>query len=97
MTRDGLTALIRAALEAAAQAMCREAKSCRGDCGDRCAWREPDVSMPACAAAAIAAFLQDLPPAALDTVPGVGYLDAVACRNAWLRAVEQAAKEADHA
>ena len=47
---------IRAAWEKAAQAMCREAKSCRGDCGDRCAWREPDVSMPACAAAAVAAF-----------------------------------------
>ena len=47
---------IRAALEVAACALCREAKSCRGDCGDRCAWREADVSMPACAAAAVAAF-----------------------------------------
>ena len=53
-----MTDTIRAAWEKAAQAMCREAKSCRGDCGDRCAWREPDVSMPACAAAAIATFLQ---------------------------------------
>jgi hypothetical protein len=49
-----------------------------------------------CAAATITTFLQDLPPAALDTVPGVGYLDAVACRNAWLRAVEEAAKELPH-
>lgn len=49
---------IRDALEAATCALCREAKSCRDDCGGKCAWREGDVNMPACAAAAVAAFLR---------------------------------------
>jgi hypothetical protein len=43
------------------------------------------------AAAAIAAFLEALPNEMLDTVPDVGYMDAVACRNAWLAAVRRAA------
>ena len=47
---------IRAALEAAACALCREAQSCHGDCGGKCAWRDGEVDMPACAAAAVAAF-----------------------------------------
>lgn len=51
-------AAIKAALEAATCALCREAKSCRGDCNGRCAWREADVNMPACAAAAVGAFLR---------------------------------------
>lgn len=51
-----MTDPIRDALEAAACALCREAKSCRDDCGGKCAWREADVNMPACAAAAVAAF-----------------------------------------
>jgi len=52
---------IRDALEASACALCREAKSCRDDCGGKCAWREADVNMPACAATAVAAFLRALP------------------------------------
>lgn len=44
------------------------------------------------AAAAVAAFLRALPDAALDTVPGVGYMDACACRNTWAAAVERAAR-----
>lgn len=52
---------IRAALEAAACALCREAQSCHGDCGGKCAWRDGEVDMPACAAAAVAAFLRALP------------------------------------
>lgn len=43
---------IRAALDAAACALCREAQSCHGDCGGKCAWRDGEVDMPACAAAA---------------------------------------------
>lgn len=38
------------------------------------------------------AFLRALPDDALDAVPNVGYLDAVACRNAWARAVAEAAR-----
>lgn len=83
---------IKAAMEASAQALCREAKSCRGDCGDRCAWREPDVDMPACAAAAVAAFLRALPDETPLPVGGTVYLPHVA-RELFAAAVERAAKE----
>jgi hypothetical protein len=67
-----MTDPIRTALEVAACALCREAKSCRGDCGGLCLWRVPDVSMPACAAAAIAAFLRSLPDDADFVLPSLG-------------------------
>ncbi len=86
-----MTTTIRAALDAAAQAMCREAKSCHGDCGDRCAWREADVSMPACAAAAVAAFLRALPNGQLSF--GITPITTLDGQQA-AAAVERAAKEA---
>lgn len=87
---------IREALEAAACALCREAQSCHGDCGGKCAWRDGEVDMPACAAAAVAAFLrviarQHVEDCDRDGVPGdpmgVGaWLDDIA-------AVEAAGRE----
>jgi len=90
-----MTDPIRAALEAAACALCREAKSCRGDCGGLCLWRVPDVSMPACAAAAIAAFNRSLPDQ--YTQGGAAFWDAIPAQEEtrlWLAdAVLAAAKE----
>jgi hypothetical protein len=88
---------IREALEAAACALCREAQSCHGDCSGKCAWRDGEVDMPACAAAAVAAFLrviarQHVEDCDRDGVPGdpmgVGaWLDDIAA------AVEAAGRE----
>lgn len=73
---------IKRALEVAAEATC---KARNYGCGGECS--QCRVS----SAAAIAAFLEALPNEMLDTVPDVGYMDAVACRNAWLAAVRRAA------
>lgn len=87
----------REALEAAACALCREAQSCHGDCGGKCAWRDGEVDMPACAAAAVAAFLrviarQHVEDCDRDGVPG----DPMGA-GAWLddiaAAVEAAGRE----
>lgn len=42
------------------------------------------------AAAAIVAFLENLGPDVLDSMPDVGFMDATACRNAWLKMVQEA-------
>ncbi len=80
---------IKRALEVAKKRLCM----CDGECFET---RHGMMNGPCEAdmhatAAAIAAFLEALPNEMLDTVPDVGYMDAVACRNAWLAAVRRAA------
>lgn len=81
---------VKKALEAAAMQPC-------ADTNDRCLCREKGaLDRDMCggylpdAAAIIAAFFENLGPAALDSVPDVGFMDATACRNAWLKMVKEA-------
>ncbi len=85
---EAIRKALKVAGKAARQKMAHDPNSCvlMAACG-----MAPCACANATASAAIAAFLEAIPVEMLDTVPDVGYMDAVACRNAWLAAVRRAA------
>ncbi len=81
----------RAALEVAAEAVRVSLNRPGVSCPEQVCEMRPCPCSNDAAAAAIAAFLEAMPVEMLDTVPDVGYMNAVACRIAWLAAVRRAA------